>query len=162
MKEDFKDMTEDILDKVAHTHQKEKLDAFKSIFENAVIFGNFSYDDIEEITTLVNGWQSAHIIILKILSDPIGEYQKRHSSGPQGGVLLNGIGQVLHYLLPDWDQTKIERIWKRLVSENIINTPTTIGMMTGLGPQNLNGRLTDFGEKVVAFLKSPIEVNDQN
>jgi hypothetical protein len=157
--EDFKDMTEDILDKVAHTHQQEKLDSFKAIFENAVIFGNYSYDDIEEITTLVNGWQSAHIIMLKIMSDIESENHNRYLSRPQDHQteIEIEIDQRLHELLPDWDDEKLGRIMKRLVFENIINTPSTLSMINGSGPQNLNGKITEFGNKVIGFLKSPIE-----
>lgn len=153
--DDFEDMVEDILFKVSKTHQTEKIKAFKSIFKNAVFLENPVYEDIEEISTLIDKWQASHIRLLSILSDPNGENQKLSLQVSVNNDISPGFEPVLSYFFPDWDYKKIERVWKKLVDDNIINTPSIRGVMQKRGIGVLENRLTDFGIIVASFLKDP-------
>lgn len=153
--EDFQDLSEDIFSKASETRQQEKLDAFRSIFVNTVLSSSPSYDEAAEIADLVNGWQPRHVVLMRILADPMEADRERGNVVGSGGGMMTSISTILHKLLPEWDDDQIDRTWQELHDAQIHRTPGTKTMMTDQGINQLNNRLTDFGHKVARYLRLP-------
>lgn len=155
--EGLQDLTEDILSKAAETRQEEKLDALRAIYLNTVLSEHPNYDETAEIAALVFGWQSRHVILLRILSDPQAADEQMSGVVGEGGGLTTSISQILRKLLPQWDDDEIERTWQDLYDQRIHRTSGTMTMMTAIGIRQLENRLTDFGNKVAGFLRNPVQ-----
>ena len=153
--EEFQDLTEDILSKAAETRQLEKLDALRAIFLNTVLSDHPSYDATAEIADLVHNWQPRHIILLKILDNPLAADEQMGGVVGYGGGLVTSIAQILGKLLPEWDDDQIDRTWQDLYDNQIHRTPGTRTMITDQGIRQLDGRLTDFGQMVAGYLRDP-------
>src|SRR5258706_3069561 len=125
--DEFRDLTEDIFSKASETRQQEKLDALRAVFLNTVLSKKPKYDEAEEITTLIYNWQSRHIVLIKILSDPLTADKQRGNIVGHGGGLTTSIEEMLLKLLPDWDSDQVERTWKDLYDKAINKTPGTKG-----------------------------------
>jgi hypothetical protein len=154
--DDMQDLTEDILSKAAETRRQEKLDALRAIFLNTILSEHPDYNLAAEIADLVQNWQPSHIILLKILSDPRSADEQMGRVVGEGGGITTSINRILSKLLPEWDEDQIDRTWQDLYDKRIHRTPGTRTMMTDQGIRQLEGRLTDFGVKVVNFLKNPV------
>jgi hypothetical protein len=155
--EGLQDLTEDILSKAADTRQEEKLDALRAIYLNTVLSEHPNYDETAEIAALVFGWQSRHVILLRILGDPRAADEQMGGVVGEGGGLTTSISQILRKLLPQWDDDEIERTWQDLYDQRIHRTSGTMTMMTDIGIRQLENRLTDFGNKVAGFLRNPVQ-----
>lgn len=153
--EEFEDLAENIMSKAAETRQKEKLDALRYVFVNTVLSDRPNYDEASEITEMIDKWQPRHIILIQILADPLGADQKMGNTVGKGGGLITSISAILRKLLPNWDDDQIERTWNDLYGAQIHRTSGTKTMMTDKGIHQLDNRLTDFGNKVAEYLKSP-------
>ena len=153
--EDFQDLAEDVFSKAAETRQQEKLDAFRAIFVNTVLSDSPTYDEASEIVDLINGWQPRHIILMHILADPVAADKQMGKVVGPGGRLTTSISTILHKLLPQWDDDQIDRTWKELHDAQIHRTPGTKTMMTDQGINQLQNRLTDFGNKIARYLVVP-------
>lgn len=151
----FRDLAEEILTKVAETKQEEKLDALRAIFLNTILSDRPKYDEAMEIANLVHQWQPRHIVLLKILSNPrAADKQMGHVVGEGGGVATS-IHQILKALLPEWEDDQIERTWQDLYAANIHKTAGTRTMITDRGIHRLENRETGFGAKVASYLEGP-------
>lgn len=153
--EEFADLAEDIFSKAAEARQQEKLDAFSAIFLNTAIASKPDYDEATEISALVSGWQKRHIIMLKILADPLEADQQMGNVVGRGGGLTTSIDYILKKLLPDWDSDHIARTWQDLYDAKIHNTSGTMAMMTDQGIHQLANRLTSYGQKVANYIQLP-------
>ena len=150
--EDFEDLAEDIFSKAAETRQQEKLQAFKAIFMNTLLSSSPSYNEAAEMADLVDQWQARHIILLKVLANPLSVDEQMGRPVGEGGSLTTSISKILKKLLPDWDDDQIDRTWQDLYDKHIHNTPGTKTMMTDKGIYQLENRLTEYGQKVVGFI----------
>jgi len=155
-KEEFQDLTEDIFSKAAETKQKEKLEALKAIFINTVLSEKPNYDEAIEMAALVERWQPRHIILLKILSNPIKADEQMGRVVGNGGGFSTSISSILKRLLPTWDEEQIERTWQELFNTKIHNTDGVRTTITDRGIHQLENRLTDYGIKVIRYLKEPV------
>jgi hypothetical protein len=152
----IEDLAEDIFSKAAETHQKEKLDAFRALFLNTVLSDHPNYEETEEISNLIDSWQSRHIIILKILGNPRYSDMQMGNVVGDGGTLSTSIFQILKKLLPEWDDDQIDRTWQDLFDDRMHRTPRTRTMINDSGIRQLENRLTDFGVRVSNYLKNPV------
>ena len=155
-KEEFQDLTEDIFSKAAETRQKEKLEALKAIFLNTVLADNPHYNEAVEMVALVERWQPRHIVLLKILSNPIEANEHMGKVVGNGGRLSTSLFDILKPLLPTWDEEQIERTWLELYDVRIHKTDGVRTMVTDRGIHQLENRLTEYGIKVVRYLKEPV------
>ena len=155
-KEEFQDLTEDIFSKAAETRQKEKLKALKAIFLNTVLADKPNYNEAVEMAALVERWQPRHIILLKILSNPIEANEQMGRVVGNGGRLSTSISDILKPLLPTWDEEQIERTWLELYDARIHKTDGVRTTITDRGIHQLENRLTDYGIKVVSYIKEPV------
>jgi hypothetical protein len=151
-KEEFEDLCEDILLKAAQARQKEKLDAYRSIFIKTITSEHPKYDEATEIAQLIEKWQPRHIVLLKILSNPSAADEMRGKVVGGGGGIMTSISQIIRTLLPDWDDEQITRTWQELYDARIHNTPGVNTMLTDKGIHQLENRLMQYGLKVVEYL----------
>lgn len=63
------------------------------------------------MAVLVERWQPRHIILIKILSNPIEADEQMGRVVGNGGGFSTSILQILKLLLPTWDKEQIERTW---------------------------------------------------
>jgi len=155
-KEEFQDLTEDIFSKAAETKQEEKLEAMKAIFLNTVLSDKPNYNEAIEMAALVEGWQSRHIVLLKILSNPIEADEQRGRVVGNGSRLTTNISHILKLLLPTWDEEQIERTWLELYDARIHKTDGVRATITDSGVHQLENRLTEYGIKVVRYIEEPV------
>jgi len=155
-KEEFQDLTEDIFSKAAETRQQEKLEALRAIFLNTVLADKPNYNEAVEMTALVERWQSRHIVLLKILSNPIEANEQMRRVVGNGSRLSTSISDILKLLLPTWDEEQIERTWQELYDARIHRTDGVRTMITDRGIHQLENRLTEYGIKVVRYIKEPV------
>jgi len=154
-KEEFQDLTEDIFSKAAETKQKEKLEALKAIFLNTVLSDKPNYNEAVEMAALIERWQSRHIVLLKILSNPIEADEQRGRVVGNGGGFSTSISHVLKLLLLTWDEEQIERTWLELYDARIHKTDGVRTTLTNSGIHQLENRLTEYGIKVIRYIKEP-------
>lgn len=153
--DEFQDLAEDIFAKAAETRQQEKLDAFRAIFVNTVLSTHPDYDEAAEIAGLVNGWQARHVILIRILANPIAADRQMGDAVGRGGGLTTSISSIFHRLLPEWDDDQIDRTWQELYDAQIHRTSGTKIMLSDQGIHQLENRLSDFGVRVARYLTLP-------
>ena len=153
--EEFEDLTEDVFSKASECRQKEKLDAFRFIFLNSILTDRPNYDTSAEILDLVNRWQPRHVILTRILADPLAADAEKNNAVGSGGGITTSIGQILSALLPTWSDDQISRTWKDLYDHQIHQTSGTKTMMTDRGIHQLENRLTSFGQTVAKYISDP-------
>ncbi|MBI1227807.1 MAG: hypothetical protein GC192_21410 [Bacteroidetes bacterium] len=151
--ERFIDLTEEVLQRAGDNWQKEKLNALKNIYVNTVIAGQPSYDEATEIIWLVHNLQPRHVVVLKILSDPRKADKQMGDVVGDGGGFATSFSQIFRKLLPEWEEEQIERTWNDLYERKIHKSQGTKAMMTDQGINHLEGRLTEFGQRVAYYLK---------
>ena len=152
-KEEFRDLVENIFSKAAETRQQEKLDAFRAIFINSIICTSVYYPTIEEITDLIQSWQSLHIRLLKILYDPHDVVEKGGLSTTIEGNQWTVIGFFSRYM-PDLNPETLKRIWTRLYNDGVIDTDYQPNKSIFFGRGVNTGFLTRFGREIVSLLQN--------
>lgn len=155
--DEFEDLVEDIFTKASESRQQEKIDSYRAIFINTLLSETTAYNEAVEIALLVEGWQPKHIVLLKILANPLRADEDMGNPVGNGGGISTSINEILKRLLPDWDSDQIDRTWQELHDARIHNTLGTHTMITDRGIHQLEGRLTRFGQKVVRYLTNPAE-----
>jgi hypothetical protein len=65
--------------------------------------------------------------------------------------------QITQKLLPEWSEEDISRTYKDLEIDNIQKASLLTTMITDQGYHQLERQLTPFGQKVVAYLKNPVQ-----
>ena len=93
---------------------------------------------------------------LKILSNPSEANEKMGRIVGNGGGFSTSIIQISKQLLPTWDEDEIERTWQELYDARIHRTDGVRTMITDKGIHQLENRLTDYGVKVVRYLKETV------
>jgi hypothetical protein len=153
---DFQNLAEDVISRAADSRQQERLDAMRAVFLNTVLSEHPQYNEAMEIDELVNTWQPRHLVLLKILADPRAADQQMGRVVGNGGGIATSINQILRRLLPDWNDEQIERTWEELRAAALHTTPGTKAMITDRGIEQLEGRLTPYGQKVAAYIHNPV------
>lgn len=150
--EDFYDIVEDTFTKVSETRQQVKIDAYKAIFMNSILANSPVIDDILELNDLIYSWQPRHIILLKLLYNPQLVDEQMGNPVGAGGGFSTSLSTILCKLLPQWSEDQIVRTWKDLYDQRIHNTPEVKTMITDRGLDQLQNRLTPFGQHVAKYL----------
>ncbi|MCB9334308.1 MAG: hypothetical protein H6574_24940 [Lewinellaceae bacterium] len=153
-KEEFVNLTEEVIHRAGETWQKEKLDALKAIYFNTLISNEPKYDEATEVIWLVTNLQPRHLALLKILADPRKVDQDMGNVVGEGGSFTTSINVILRRLLPEWSEEHIDRTWKDLHDRGLHTTPGTKTMITDKGISQLENRLTAFGTIITEYLRS--------
>lgn len=153
-KDEAKHLFEEVLQTAEQSTQPQKLEALQSVLIVTYTSASPSYDTSREMLQLVRDLQPRHLKLLRILADP--KAADAALGNPVGGPdgFITSISSIIEKLLPDWTEDQIERTWQDLYDKRLQNTPGTKTMITGLGIQQLEDRLTTFGWEVVRYLFS--------
>lgn len=128
---------------------------FRAIFLNTILQQRPRYDAAAEIAELVDRLQDRHILMLRILYDPVRADTAMGRPVGDGGGFATSINQIFRRLLPEWDEDQIERTWTELFDRQIHRTPGTRTMITDSGIRQLDNRLTPYGLKVALYIAIP-------
>lgn len=154
--EEYQNVVEDIFDKASSCRQQNKLDAFRALFINITFADKPNYDEALEIASLIDRWQDRHILLLKILDNPQEANIKAGNVFRNDSGSFGSINQSLRMLLLAWSEDQIYRTWQDLYDAKIHTTNGTKTMMSGSGVQVLENRLSDYGKKVVSYIRNSI------
>ena len=154
--EEFEDLAEEVFSRATDTRSQARLDAFRALFLNTVIAKKPGYEDAAEVAALVDGFQERHIVLLRILADPLRADRELGNPVGEGGGFSTSFARILGTLLSEWDQDQIERTWENLGAWRLHNSGGIAGMMTDRGIHQLEGRLTEFGMKVTSYITTPV------
>ena len=150
-KDEFRDLVENIFSKATQTRQQEKLDSFRTIFTNTITSSDVSYSTIEEITDLVQSWQTLHIRLIKILNDP-----HKFAETTQPAITTDGnqwtLSGFFSRFLPEYNNELLRRIWTRLFVDGVINMDYQPNKSIFFTRGIKTGYLTKFGEEIVRLL----------
>ena len=155
--DDFPDIVEELFSKATEAKRQERLDALRAVFINLVLSDVVSYDDAEELIALVSELQERHIIMLRILADPVRADRELGNVVGSGGGMSTSFSQIFGKLLPRWTDEQIERTWADLYERKLHKSGGTKAMMTDKGIHQLEGRLTPFGKRVVRVIINPVD-----
>lgn len=151
-KDDFLDIFEETARKIVNERTVEKRIAFKNILVNSSIRTGVDYDEVEEHLRLLERLRKEHLLLLKILADPLIFDKENGSPVGKGSGLTTTIYAIMNKLLPTWKRDSVLEISSDLQNERLIkdfsNNLST--MMTDTGINQLQNRIT---EKVERFYK---------
>jgi len=147
-----------ILDGVATTYQKEKLEAFRAFFLNSMLSENTNQEKKEILLRIVNDLTYSHIKVLKLLDSPARFVADRGIAYPAPYPPIPGSAmQILGTCLPELDEAIISVLWGDISSLGLVtgepNSLRGLGSSTAL--DQLFNRLTPFGRDFVKFIKMP-------
>lgn len=149
----FADLFEEFLERSLEEKQAAKMDSLRSVFLSTLTDLRPSYDEASEMLALVAKMQPRHLTMLRILADPLTANADRGHPVGEGGGFSTSFGEIFGKLLPNWSRDEVSRTWEELKDWRIHNSGFG-GMMTDRGIYHLQGRLTDFGKRVVHYLLS--------
>ena len=152
--EDFLDLFEETARQVVVTRQEEKREALRRILAHAITGADVSYDEVEEFLRLAARLRPEHMLLLRILKDPVGYDEETGNRVGEGGGFSTSINQIMRKLLPDWDEATIVEVVSQLESERLIQNilaPFKTAL-TDRGIHHLEGTLTQKGSKFCAFV----------
>jgi hypothetical protein len=153
--EPFQNFAERIFTAAGQTVQQEKLDALRAVFLNTVLSTPPRYDRGLEMVDLIMRLQPRHLILIRILADPREADRVMRNVVGEGGNIGTSINQILRKLLPEWDEDDIARTWEALRREELVTGAHIKAMITDRGYHQLEGRLTQFGTRLVNYLINP-------
>lgn len=156
-KEDFLDIFEQTSKKIIDERQEKKREAFRNILANSMLSSNITYDEVEEYLTITETLRPEHLLVLKILKDPIGYDETTGNRVGKGGGFSASLGQIMRKLLPDWDESVIVEVLAELENKRFIKdmAKSLKVMMTDQGINHLTGQMTQKGMRFCDFVTSP-------
>lgn len=140
----------------AEHYQREKLEAFRGILVNAAVRHDVSQEEKEHFLVMANNLSVLQLRILRFMEEP-----KRYLAevGIEEGAVRGGFSDMFRTVLPGLDLEVIRSAFGDLHQLGLINTDKTIfGTMTsGQGLQLLGNRVSPLGQRLIAFLRPPIQ-----
>lgn len=132
------------------THQSEKHEALRA----AVLNSAMAAEPDEEIQLLflrlIDDYSAAHLQLLKLLDDPVGEFDARGIERPVSAMgSIESI--VIEAAFPEWEKAFHERIHADLEADGLAHGIS--GMMTQRGVWS--SRTTLLGKRFLAFITEP-------
>jgi len=147
--EDFADLLDETLRRVANERSQEKRRIYKNILVDAIAHpSSYTYDEQLRFLRTLENLQPAHIAVLKaIMVRPTDEQQLR-MSGYAGSQI-----QTLEQRLPKMSARLIDELVAQLNDERLTDFGHLHTMTSPSGAQDLSTRLTPYGQRFVAFLR---------
>ena len=141
----------------AENYQREKLDAFRGIVENAAIQTDVSQEEKEYFLVLANNLSVLHLRILRFMAEPrayLVELQLDERN------IRGGFSDMFGQVIPGVDPKIIESAFGDLYQLGLINTDKNIfhTMISAQGMQLLGNRVASLGQQFVEFCRSPSTV----
>jgi len=141
--EDFEELLENTLTKVADERNEEKRNLYKSYLKNVMKTVDDTYDDKFHILKVLEQLRFGHILIIKaIIQEP----------DPKLQGLSRSIGMTLKKRVPELDREQIKLHCSQLQDMKITKFPDLNLGMTADGAQNLQQGLTNWGQKIIKYI----------
>lgn len=143
--EEFEELLEQTLRRAADERNEEKRRIYRAFLTDAIECPGEPYDEKIRFLRTFEELQLDHLKVIRALSQPPG----------QNSGISNSFLQTLRKRLPEFEDTHIEDLVTQLKDMRITNLTKLKVYMTSHGAENLQGSITQFGER---FLKYVIEV----
>jgi hypothetical protein len=143
--EDFEDLLEETLRRVAMERNEEKRRLYGDFLVNNVGCPDLEYERRLKLLKTLENTQSSHIAVLKALAQPPTQSEVDRSMG--------SIGETLRSRLPDVAEqlnTITEELERLDLASNLAKSLHT--MMTARGAAELHNRISPFGREFMEFL----------
>jgi len=143
---------------VAENYQNEKLDALRAVLVNSCIIHQADEELKEYLVTIALELGTLHLRVIKILGAPRDFYVKKGLKDYRDEMALGGsIIESLRACLPEVPGDYIRSVWNDLYTRNLVNTEARVlgAMLSGKGSRTLEGRLSDLGKQLYAYISSP-------
>ena len=142
--EDFEDLLEDTLRRVAHERNEEKRRIYRNFLIGAIRSPGEPYDEQIRFLRNLEELQPDHIRVIRaLMQDP----------DPAPGS-MGSPSQTLSRRLPEIESEQIEDLVEQLNSMRLTKLTNLRTMMTGSGAENLRYSITPFGERFVRYIVS--------
>lgn len=153
-KDDFLSIFEETTRRIVSERTLEKRIAFKNILVNSTIRTDVDYDEIEEQLRLLERLRKEHLLLLKILSNPIAFDKELGSVVGDGGGMPTSLYSIMSKLLPTWKPESVLEVSSDLQSERLIKDfSNNLGtMLTDRGIHHLQNRITEKGNRFYKFV----------
>ena len=142
--EDFEDLLEQTMRRVADERNQEKRAAYRAFLADAVQSPGESYDEQIRFLRTLEQLQPDHIRVMKALVLPP---DPERSQGIIGSTI-----QTLRERLGDVSEDRIEDLIQQLNDLRITNITSLKTTMTALGAQQLSHFITPYGQRFMKFL----------
>ena len=141
--EDFEDLLEQSLRRVADERNLEKRIIYKKFIVDAIEHPGESYDEQLRFVRILEEIQLDHLKVMKALSeDPI----------TPANMLTGSPFQTLNRRLPEMDEARIEDIINQLNDLRLTNLNSLKTMMTPQGAEDLTHSVNSLGKRFVNYL----------
>lgn len=141
--DDFEDLFDDTLRKVAFERNEEKRKLFKNLLLRSIKECDSDYDELHRILRIIEQMQPDHVILLKAL-----DQTPRAVSGFTGSPM-----QTLQERIPQFHGDHIKELVDQLNNLRVINLTSLNVMMTPSGAQELRGSITSLGQRIMRYIK---------
>jgi hypothetical protein len=141
--EDFEDLLEQILKRAAQERVDEKRRIYRNFLSNAIESPGEQYDEQLRLLRTFEELQLDHLRIIHALS-------KDPNPNPN---MMGSPNQTLRSRLPDMPQERIEEMVNQLNDMRLTNLTSLKVMMTGHGAENLQHSITQFGKRILKYIK---------
>jgi len=159
-KEEFTHILQKTFRGVAENYQKEKLDALRAVLVNSCIIHQADEELKEYLVTIALELGTLHLRVIKILGDPRDFYVKKGLKDYRDEMALGGsIIESLRACLPEVPDDYVRSVWNDLYTRNLVSTEARVlgAMLSGKGSRTLEGRLSDLGKQLYAYISSPMQ-----
>jgi hypothetical protein len=140
--EDFEDLLEETLRRVAHERNEEKRRIYRDFLLSMIESPGEPYDEQIRFLRTLEELQPAHIIVIRALM------QEPSSTLGISGSPIN----TLTDRMPDIPRNQIEDLIAQLNDLRVTNVTSLHTMMTASGAQDLRHSITPFGKRFVQFI----------
>lgn len=142
--EDFEDLLEETLRRVAHERNEEKRRIYKGFLLGAIKSPGEPYVEQIRFLRTLEDLQPDHIRVMQAL-------MQEPDPGPG---MMGSPSQTLSRRLPDIESEQIEDLVEQLNDKRVTKLTSLRTMMTGSGAEDLRHSITSFGERFVQFIVS--------
>jgi len=143
--DEFEEILDETLQRVAKERTEAKRVAFRNFLTGEMKNRMASYDDQIRVLRVIENLQEQHILVLRAI-DQEPNPDPHAISGSIEGTLVSRVGGL------SGDQ--ITELVSQLNDMRIVRIASTRTMMTAHGAEDLRGRLTDLGRKLIQYISS--------
>ncbi|MCX6830138.1 MAG: hypothetical protein NT002_12810 [candidate division Zixibacteria bacterium] len=142
--DEFEELLETTLHKVAEERNEQKRQIFRSFLEEAIKSPGESYDEQRRFIHILEQLQDAHIALMKVIIQ---------TPDPNPPGITGSIGQTLQRRLPNIPREKIVELLSQLKDLRLAMLADPNMMLTPHGAEDLRSGLTDYGRRFLKYLK---------
>lgn len=140
--EDFEELLEQTLRRVADERNEEKREIYRAFLSNAIESPGEPFDDQIRFLRTLDEVQADHLRIIRALSQVPSS-----KPGPMGSP-----NQTLKKRLPDISEDRIAELIGQLNDMRVTNMTSLKVMMTGHGAEDLRYSITPYGQRFLNYL----------